>query len=196
MRLHGAYFRLNNVFGCKIAGSQHSSPSDSLGQSQLKKLTVMTDLVLKRNTYTPVSEKLPAAKLRVTVHCAAAFFLQVPKWCTDLDRTLLYILIHRTYTKFVRKKTNAGARRLLPAAIMLERWPHVCRVKITFTVLPTNRFVFTTTNSMKCLVNWIPLRIRIQEISVFTLNTSTSKPCVFAFRVFYQHQSESQRHCS
>jgi len=26
----------------------------------------------------------------------------------------------------------------------------------------TNRFVSTTTNSMKCLVNWNPLRIRIR----------------------------------
>jgi len=103
MRLRGAYFRLKNVFGRKIAGSQHSSPSDSLGQSRLKKLTVMTYLGLKHNTYRPVSEQLPDAKLRVTAHCAAAFFLPVPKWCTDLDQTLLYILIHRTYTKFVWK---------------------------------------------------------------------------------------------
>jgi len=29
-------------------------------------------------------------------------------------------------------------------------------VKITFTLLPTNCFISTTTNSMKCLVNWIP----------------------------------------
>jgi len=43
---------------------------------------------------------------------------------------------------------------------MLERWPQVCRVKITFTLLPTIFFVFTTMNSMKYLVNWIPLRIR------------------------------------
>jgi len=28
-----------------------------------------------------------------------------------------------------------------------KRWPQVCRVKITFTVLPTNRFVSTSTNS-------------------------------------------------
>jgi len=36
-------------------------------------------------------------------HCTAAFFLQVPKLCTDLDRTLLYILVSRTYDIFVRK---------------------------------------------------------------------------------------------
>ena len=36
-------------------------------------------------------------------HCTAAFSLQVPKSCTHLDFTLFYILIFRTYTKFVRK---------------------------------------------------------------------------------------------
>ena len=44
-----------------------------------------------------------------------------------------------------------------------QRWPQVCRVKITFTKLPTNRFVSTTKNSMKCVGNWIPLRIRIRS---------------------------------
>ena len=53
------------------------------------------------------------------------------------------------------KQYNASTRRL-PAAALLERWPQVCRVKITITLLPTNHFVFTTTNSMKCFVNWIP----------------------------------------
>ena len=57
---------------------------------------------------------------------------------------------------------NSSARRLLPAA-WLERWPQVCRVKITFIVLPTNRFVYTTTNPIKCLVKWIPLRIRVRS---------------------------------
>ena len=57
---------------------------------------------------------------------------------------------------------NSSARRLLPAA-RLERWPQVCRVNITFIVLPTNRFVYTTTNPIKCLVKWIPLRIRVRS---------------------------------
>jgi len=37
---------------------------------------------------------------------------------------------------------------------MPERWPHVCRVKITFGFLLTYWFVSTTTNSIKCFVNW------------------------------------------
>ena len=36
-------------------------------------------------------------------------------------------------------------------------------MRITVTLLPTNSFVSTTTNSMKCLVKWIPLRIRVRS---------------------------------
>jgi len=36
-------------------------------------------------------------------HCAAAFIMQVPKPCTDLDQSLLYILLFRTCSRFVRK---------------------------------------------------------------------------------------------
>ena len=57
---------------------------------------------------------------------------------------------------------NASAQNLLPAA-MFERWPHICRVKITFGGLPTNWFVSTRTNLMKYLVNWISLRIRVRS---------------------------------
>ena len=46
---------------------------------------------------------------------------------------------------------------------MLEGWPHVCCVKIAFTLLSTNRVVSTTTNSMQCVVNWIPLRICVHS---------------------------------
>jgi len=37
------------------------------------------------------------------VHCAAVFFSQVPKKCTDLALSLLYILTWGTYSKFTRK---------------------------------------------------------------------------------------------
>ena len=44
---------------------------------------------------------------------------------------------------------------------MLEHWLHVCRVKITLTLLLTICFFSATTISMKCLVNWIPLRFHV-----------------------------------
>jgi len=37
-------------------------------------------------------------------HCAVGFFSQVPKKCTDLGLSLLYILISGTYSKFARKQ--------------------------------------------------------------------------------------------
>jgi len=49
------------------------------------------------------SKSCLAAKFIESHHCTAAFSLQVPKSCTHLDFTLFYILIFRTYTKFVRK---------------------------------------------------------------------------------------------
>jgi len=51
----------------------------------------------------------------------------------------------------------------LLSAALLERWPQVCRVKVTFTKLLTNRFVSTTKISMNYVVNWIPLRIRVRS---------------------------------
>ena len=38
-----------------------------------------------------------------------------------------------------RQSSNFSTRRLL-AADLLERWPHICCVKITFTLLPTKLF--------------------------------------------------------
>ena len=94
-------------------------------------------------------------------HCTSVLQTQFPKLCTDLHLCLLYILILGTYSNFARKN-HFLARRLLSAAL-LECWLQVCRVKITFTILPTNRFVCTTKKLMKCVVNWILLRIRVRS---------------------------------
>jgi len=93
-------------------------------------------------------------------HCALIFSVQVPKSCTDIDPTLLYSLTLGTCSKFVWKKYNAIARRLLTAA-MPKRWPQVCRVKITFESLLKICFVSISTKSMKYLVNWIPLNTHV-----------------------------------
>jgi len=73
-------------------------------------------------------------------HCAVVLFLYILKLYTDLDLTLLYILMSRTYGKFALGTWNASAWCLRPAA-MLQRWLHVCRIKITLTQLRTNWFV-------------------------------------------------------
>jgi len=51
----------------------------------------------------------------------------------------------------------------LLSASLVERWPQVCRVEITFIKLLRNPFVSATKISMKCGVNWIPLRIRVRS---------------------------------
>jgi len=119
-------------------------------------------------------------------HCAA----QVPKKCTDLDRTLLYIFVWGTCSKFAQLFFSALC--LLTTAL-LERWPQVCRVKMTFTVLPTNRFVSTTKNSMKYVVNWVPLRIRVRSRNTqshldywFYPRSSNLRSCLLSYFTYFK----------
>jgi len=95
-------------------------------------------------------------------HRSAVLQKQVSKLCTDLDLGLLYILILGTSGKFARKNNFLSLGVCFPQAL-LERWPQVFRVKITFTKLQTNRFVSTTKIPMKYVVNWIPLRICVRS---------------------------------
>ena len=90
--------------------------------------------------------------------CSRIFFVQVPKSCTDLNPTLLYVSMLRTYSRFVQKNEMLA----LGVCFMPERWPqdhHQGQVKITFELLQNIWFVSTRTNSMKCFVNWIPLNM-------------------------------------
>jgi len=58
---------------------------------------------------------------------------------------------------------------------MLDRWPHISCVHITFGLLLTSCFVSTSTNSMKCLVNWIPPgpRVRLRKTQPYLPVTVT-----------------------
>jgi len=96
-------------------------------------------------------------------HCASVLQTQVPKLCTTLDLGLLYILIFGTYSKFARKNNFLALGVCFPHLCSSRRWPQDYRVKITFRKLPANRFVSTTKRSMKYVVNWIPLRIRVRS---------------------------------
>ena len=90
-------------------------------------------------------------------HCAAVLLSQAPKKCTGLDLSLLYILVSGIYSKIARENHF-----LAPGVCFPQPCSSAGRVKITFNELPTNRFVFTTNKSMKCVVNWIPLRIGVR----------------------------------
>ena len=96
-----------------------------------------------------------AAEVIRSQHYVLAFFLQVPK----SDPILFYILILRTYTKVVRKKKVLALCLLLTT--LVEQWPQVYCVRITFELLPNNWFASTRTNSMKCHIKWITVNTHV-----------------------------------
>jgi len=110
-------------------------------------------------------------------HCALVLQKQVPKLFTDLNLGLLYILILGTYSKFARKNNF-----LAPGVCFQQPCSSAGRrfavFKITFTKLPTNRFVSATKDSMKCVVNCIPLRIRARSKNTKPHLNSSQPPSV------------------
>jgi hypothetical protein len=80
-------------------------------------------------------------------HCAEALLLlHVIQMYTDLDHSLVsstFWYQERMANLYWKKFLALGVCRWLPAH-MLERWLHLCRVRITFTLLPTNFFVQRT----------------------------------------------------
>jgi len=98
--------------------------------------------------------KIRHLKLRIGSFFASTEVVQRPR-----SQSPLHVDIG-TYSKFARKNNFLALGVCFP-----ERWPQVCRVKITLTKLLTNRFVSTTKHSIKYVVNWIPLRIRVRSIN-------------------------------
>jgi len=94
-------------------------------------------------------------------HCAAVLQTQIPKMGTNLDLSLLYILT-LTYSKFSRKKKflalgvcfpqpcSSAGRRFAASRSRVQNYRQIVS-------LPQQQ------NSMKCVVNWIPLRIRVRS---------------------------------
>jgi len=89
-------------------------------------------------------------------------FRKYPKKCTDLDLILFYILILGTHSKFARKNIflALGVCFLQPCSSAGRRFAAIGSRLHYYT---TNCFASTKMNSMKCLVNWIPLRIRVRS---------------------------------
>ena len=88
-----------------------------------------------------------------------AFCLQVSKLCTDLDPTLLYILILETYGRFARKsKMIALGVCLLQTRSSADRRFAASRSRLHY----YRRIVSCPQQQiMKCLVNCFPLRIYV-----------------------------------
>jgi len=97
----------------------------------------------------------------------------------------LHIDIENIY-QIRTEKWNASARLLLPA-ILLERWPQVCCVKIMFELLRSTSLVSTKTNSMKRLVSWIPLNSHVH------LNKTQACLSEKIFRFFYEKNAPQAR---
>jgi len=93
-------------------------------------------------------------------HPAAAFSLQVPKLSTEQYWTFLYISIFRNYIKFARKIKILAFGVCFPQPCSSAG---VSCIQTTFGLHPTSWFVSTRTNSMKCVINWIPFRIRVHS---------------------------------
>jgi len=86
---------------------------------------------------------------------------QVPKLCIDLDLSLLYILTLGTYSKFARKNSflalgvfflqpcSSAGSRFAASRSRSQKYQRIVS-------LPQQKF------PMKCVVNWIPLRIRVR----------------------------------
>jgi len=95
-------------------------------------------------------------------HCASVLQTQVPKLCTDLDLSLLYILILGRYSKFARKNNfralgvcvpqpcSCASRRFAASRLRLQTYWRII-------------FVCATIFLIKCIVKWIPLRICVRS---------------------------------
>ena len=104
-----------------------------------------------------------AARFVASCHHAAALFLQVSKLCTNLDQTLLYILIYGTYSKFVWTKKMPAPGICFPQSSSSAGRIFASWRSCLDHVIPTNCFFSTRTRSTKCLVNWFLLRIRVHS---------------------------------
>ena len=72
---------------------------------------------------------------------------------------MFLLLILGTFSKFARKNNFLAPSVCFPQPCS-SAGRRFAASKTTFTKLPTNLFVSTTTKSMKYVVNWIPLRMR------------------------------------
>jgi len=91
--------------------------------------------------------------------------------------------IRNIYSKFAWKADFLALGVCFPQT-KLERWPHLCRVKIMFSLLPTNCVVSATMNSIKCIGNWTPLRICVRS--------KNTQPYLKVRLIIYRTNADSQ----
>jgi len=152
---------------------------NKVAASQTNKQTISSspNVIPTRQTCGQRSSRAAGSKCQALEHDfpeQVCYMFLILKCGRDWELLVSSIFRYYEYRANSVVKKDSSAQRLLPAA-MLERWPQVCRVKITLTLLLTNCFVSTTTNSMKCLGNWMLLRTEFgREIPNPTLNLTYS----------------------
>jgi len=110
-------------------------------------------------------------------HCVAVLQTRVPKLCADLDLSLLYILISGTYSEFAQK---------IYFPVLGVCFPQPCSSAGRMFAVSKSHLQYywriISLNSMKCVVNWIPLRIRVRSRNPTPPN---SRLRIFLLRVFF-----------
>jgi len=121
-------------------------------------------------------------------HCAAVLQTQVPKLCTDLDLRLLYIWTLGTCSKFARNNSflalgvcfpqpcSSAGRMFAAPRSRVQKYRQIvsfpqqkfdemrCKLDSTENPRSFEKYPPTTTKiAMKCVVNWIPLRIHVRS---------------------------------
>jgi len=106
----------------------------------------------------------PAIKIRIGIaqrFCFCKYLFFLPKKCTDLDLSLLYILTLGIYSRFAwnihfpalgvcfPQPCSSAGRRFAASRSRLQNYRRIV-------VFPQQKY------SMKCVLNWIPLRNRVR----------------------------------
>jgi len=83
----------------------HSITNDEDQKTRSERKTCFVQRAAETSEFTNIHFFLGETRFVVGCrHCAAVLFSRVPKKCTHLNVSLLYILILRTYSKFAHKK--------------------------------------------------------------------------------------------
>ena len=112
-------------------------------------------------------------------HCAAVLQTQVPKLCTDLDPSLLHILILGTYGKFARKNNFLALCVCFPQPCSSTGRMFAAprsRVQYYRRIVPFHNKNF---DEMRCKLDSTEIRVRstnTQPLLIFTFSASPSGP--------------------
>jgi len=131
-----------------------------------------------------IPQNLLAAKFVVSRHCEAAFFVQVQEKCSDLDLTLLYILMSTCRTRFQILKTTlftpSVGSRALTRTVPPQQKSHgaLQRIWKTIRVLAVQSYQKWPSSSERGKFQWICTGLvapRVQRLGEQTNKQTSTK---------------------